>query len=156
MFAYYQKKGGWGAGPLTLPGGIGYQYTYLLTTHARASSTPYTSFDTNAPTHRPEVPHADRVIGELARQYVLSNPQAVREMRLGLTLTALYDAGADSDAPNSQPSEVLRVPQRLLPTLHVASCRPRRCPRRLLCRHCVQRLRLICWQLQAARLLSVA
>ena len=31
MFAYYQKKGGWGAGPLTLPGGIGYQYTYLLT-----------------------------------------------------------------------------------------------------------------------------
>ena len=25
------KKGGWGAGPLTLPGGIGYQYTYLLT-----------------------------------------------------------------------------------------------------------------------------
>ena len=28
------KKGGWGAGPLTLPGGIGYQYTYsyLLTT----------------------------------------------------------------------------------------------------------------------------
>ncbi len=24
------KKGGWGAGPLTLPGGIGYQYTYLL------------------------------------------------------------------------------------------------------------------------------
>ena len=30
MFAYY-KKGGWGAGPLTLPGGIGYQYTYLLT-----------------------------------------------------------------------------------------------------------------------------
>ena len=27
MFAYYQKKGGWGAGPLTLPGGIGYQYT---------------------------------------------------------------------------------------------------------------------------------
>ena len=30
MFAYYQKKGGWGAGPLTLPGGIGYQYTYLL------------------------------------------------------------------------------------------------------------------------------
>ena len=31
MSAYYQKKGGWGAGPLTLPGGIGYQYTYLLT-----------------------------------------------------------------------------------------------------------------------------
>ena len=31
MFAYYQQKGGWGAGPLTLPGGIGYQYTYLLT-----------------------------------------------------------------------------------------------------------------------------
>ena len=26
-----KKKGGWGAGPLTLPGGIGYQYTYLLT-----------------------------------------------------------------------------------------------------------------------------
>ena len=26
---------------------------------------------------------ADRVIGEFARQYVLSNPQAVREMRLG-------------------------------------------------------------------------
>ena len=33
MFAYYQKKGGWGAGPLTLPGGIGYQYTYLLYTY---------------------------------------------------------------------------------------------------------------------------
>ena len=37
MSAYYQKKGGWGAGPLTLPGGIGYQYTYLLTELYRAS-----------------------------------------------------------------------------------------------------------------------
>ena len=37
-------------------------------THTLAlSSTPYTSFDTNAPTHRPEVPHADRVIGEARR-----------------------------------------------------------------------------------------
>ena len=41
MSAYYQKKGGWGAGPLTLPGGIGYQYTYLLTfvVHCRGTRT---------------------------------------------------------------------------------------------------------------------
>ena len=38
MSAYYQKKGGWGAGPLTLPGGIGYQYTYLLRSYSPSSS----------------------------------------------------------------------------------------------------------------------
>ena len=41
MFAYYQKKGGWGAGPLTLPGGIGYQYTYLLTYRALQGLIPF-------------------------------------------------------------------------------------------------------------------
>jgi hypothetical protein len=38
---------------------------------------------------------ADRVIGELARQYVLSNPQAVREMRLGEC--GLVELGSSSD-----------------------------------------------------------
>ena len=38
---------------------------------------------------------ADRVIGELARQYVLSNPQAVREMRLGES--GLVESGSSSD-----------------------------------------------------------
>ena len=44
MFAYYQKKGGWGAGPLTLPGGIGYQYTYLLTYLGAPSYSPSSSW----------------------------------------------------------------------------------------------------------------
>ena len=33
MFAYYQKRRV-GGRTLTLPGGIGYQYTYLLTTRS--------------------------------------------------------------------------------------------------------------------------